>query len=235
MVVHAYRPGYADLILACFLAATVLYLLIWRKTNLSRHLAAAAMFAVFAALLKRESPALVTIAVLAVFIPSWRNILAWPARTCVVAAIVAGAAVLTVAMVVDFSEQKKAAEMFDYHPGVWARLAQHLFEWSSFHFIFWGLAVVAAAAFCIRHTSSRMPAILLTIGLCGFHAAVFLLTPQALFAFNDQTPSRLFMQVVPSLVLAWAIPLSCMLNDSGQAVSRDALVGEPKEAVGGQV
>ena len=44
LVIHTYRPGYADLILAGFLAAAVLYLLIWRETNLARHLATAAMF-----------------------------------------------------------------------------------------------------------------------------------------------------------------------------------------------
>jgi hypothetical protein len=138
MVVHAYRPGYADLILAGFLAAAVLYLLIWRETNLVRHLAIAVMFAMIAASLKRESPALVAIAVLAVLIPSWRNILAWSIRTCIAAAVVGGMAVLAVGLVVDFSEQKEAARLLEYHPAVWGKLAQHLFEWSSFHFSFGG-------------------------------------------------------------------------------------------------
>ena len=142
-------------------------------------------------------------------------------------------AVLVVVRVVDFSEQEDTMRLLAYHPAVWAKLAAHLFEWSSFHFVFWGLIAVAAAVSCSRHNRHRLPAILLTIGLCGFHAAVFVLTPQARFAMNDQTPSRLFMQLVPSLVVVWAISLSGPLNGSARAVLPDAAAGEPREAAGG--
>ena len=235
VVVHAYRPGYADMILAAFLAAAVMYLLIWRETNLVRHLGLATLFALVAACLKRESSALAAIAVATVLLSSRRNLQAWSARTWKGAVVAAGGAVLIVASLVDFSEQTGAASAFGYHPGVWAKLWQHLFEWSSFHFLFWGLAAAAILLSCIRHSPNRSPAILLTLGLCGFHVAVFLLTPQARFALNDQTPSRLFLQIVPSLVLAWAIPLSYALNVSAGVTSSAAAADEHKEVPHGQI
>jgi hypothetical protein len=235
MVIHAYRPGYADMIVAAFLAGAVLYLLIWRETNSRRHLAVAAICAVVAACLKRESPALAAIAVLAVLLPSWRNIRAWSAGMRVVALAIAGVAVLIVAWVVDFSEQKDAAAAFGYHPAVWAKLWQHLFVWSSFHFLFWALGATAVAAACAGYIPRRAPAFLLTLGLCGFHAAVFLFTPQARFALNDQTPSRLFLQLAPSLVLVWGIPLAYVLNFRGQAIVHGAPPAGHKEVADGQV
>jgi len=208
VVVHAYRPGYADLVLAAFLAATVLYLLAWRSTGLSRHLLLAWFFAVVAAVLKRESSALAVATVLAVAVPSWRMTATWATARRWVAFVLATGAVLLVGRVIDFSEQAKAAGELAYHPGVWGRLWRHLFEWSSFQFLFWIVAASTAAVAWRRRGEHWMPAVLLTVGLCGFHAAVFLFTPQERFAMNDQTPSRLFMQAAPALVAGLAVALA---------------------------
>ncbi len=216
LVVHAYRPGYADLVLAGFLAAAVMYLLAWRATGWSRHLFAAWLFALTAAVLKRESEALAAIAVLAVVIPSWRHVRAWSMRERWIVFALAAGAVLIVGRVVDFSEQAEAAGELAYHSAVWGRLWQHLFEWSSFQFLWWIVAAAVAAAVW-RRGEHWGPAVLLAAGLCGFHAAVFLFTPQARFAMNDQTPSRLFMQLAPALVAAMAAAVAGgrMVKDEG--------------------
>ena len=215
VVVHAYRPGYADLPLAAFLAAAVLYLLTWRSTGLSRHLLLAWFFALSATVLKRESPMLAAVTILAVVVPSWRLVGAWSMRQRWAAFIPAAGAVLIVGRVVDFSEQAEAAGDLAYHPAVWGRLWRHLFEWSSFQFLFWIVAASAVAVAWRRRGEHWMPALLLAVGLCGFHAAVFLFTPQERFAMNDQTPSRLFMQAAPALVVALAAALAGELRPRG--------------------
>ncbi|HVP11325.1 MAG TPA: hypothetical protein VMV94_09100 [Phycisphaerae bacterium] len=235
MIIHAYRPGYADMILGAFLAGAALYLLIWRETNLARHLLLAAAFALTAACLKRESAALAAIIVLAVLLPSVGNVRAWSTRARLGALAFIGAIVLIVAVVVDTTEQKEAVVKLDYYPAVWAKLGQHLFAWSSFHFLFWALVAVAVTLSCSRRTSQVAPAILLTLGLCGFQAAVFLFTPQARFALNDQTPSRLFLQLVPSLVLAWGILFSSILKAPEEAAICTVPAGDIGEATGEQI
>jgi hypothetical protein len=233
MVIHAYRPGYADMILASFLAAAFLYLLSWRSSGLWRYLALAAGFALIAAGLKRESPVLAAIVLLAVLASSGRRVLAWTPRAAVEAAAILIAGVLVLWTVVDFSEQVEAAADLGYHAAVWAKLGQHLFEWSSFHFLFWGLAAAFVVAVRFRGAVHKAPAILAVIGLCGFHAVVFAFTPQARFALNDQTPSRLFMQIVPTLIVALSIPLATGLaspprpqeSPDGELGRRDIIYG----------
>ncbi len=221
--VHVYRPGYADLILAAFLCAAVLCLLTWRETHLHRNLLLAGLLLLTAACFKRESPVLAAIAMLAVLAPSWHICASWSHRTCVAVIAWVVAAVTIVAFVVDFSEQADAAGEIGWHPEVWPALGRHLFEWSSFSFLFW-LIVAGVAAMILSPAPRllhRVPILLLSVGLAAFPAAVFLLTPQARFALNDQTPSRLFMQVAPAIVVALAVGMSRLRQSSAEACPLD--------------
>ncbi len=224
LVVHVYRPGYADLILAAFLSAAVLFLLKWQTTGLRRHLCIAGMFFFVTACLKRESVALAAITIFVMLLTSWRLILAWSRRTRAIVAVVTVAMGVAVFVFVDISEQADAAAGLGYHPEVWSRLCQHVLGWSSFHFLFWGL--LAATVFLVvrsglplgracpgqNGSSARCVAVLLMLGLCGFQASVFLFTPQARFALNDQTPSRLFMQLAPALILVLSASMTSVVS-----------------------
>ena len=223
LAVHAYRPGYADLLLAAFVAGTVLYGLAWRSTNQARHLVLAGLFAAATACMKREGPPIAAIAVLSVALTSWRHVLDWPVRLRFGVLVTAGVVVACVLAVIDFTEQTENARALDYHPLVWAALWRHAFDWSSFHFLFWLAAGALPVVACLRGATHRGPAVLLTVGLCGFIAGVFVLTPQARFALNDQTPSRLLLQVAPAMILALAIPLASVL---GEGVDVGAPVGD---------
>lgn len=220
---HVYRPGYADLILAAYLCCAVLCLLTWCETHLHRNLLPAGLLLLTAACFKRESPVLAAIILLAVFVPSWRIAAAWSGRAWVafIASIVF--ALVVIGLTVDFSEQADAAGEIAYHPEVWPALGRHLFEWSSFSFLFWLIA--AGVAVMIFAPAARLllrtRVLLLSLGLAAFPAAVFLLTPQARFALNDQTPSRLFMQVAPALVVALAVGLSRGWRPSAEACPLD--------------
>lgn len=224
MVIHAYRPGYVDLPLATFLAATVLCLLAWRSTGLARHLALAIVFATATACLKREGPILAGTAVLSVLVFS-RRVLGGTPRTAGLGLVaLAASAVATIAATVDMADVADNAGRFGYHPDVWPALIRHLFEWGSFHLMGWLIAAGVAAAFLLRRGDHRRPAILLTVALFGLVFGVFLLTPQARFARNDQTPSRLFLQILPAVVVALAIPLGTGLRTGG-AVKRESSSG----------
>jgi hypothetical protein len=156
--------------------------------------------------LKREGPPVAALAILGVVVPSWRNFLAWAPHRRRIAAAATVVAILIVFLCVDFSEQAQATAGLSYHAEVWGKLAQHLFDWSSFHFLFWGAAVVVVVLAASGRQAART--VWLIVALCAFPAAIFLFTPQARFALNDQTPSRLFMQIAPALVLALAAAMA---------------------------
>jgi len=244
IVVHAYRPGYADLILASYLAGAVVFLLIWRngisaaqsasragapefcdddrrlgldrgrstamngesprRDGRLRYLIAAWAMAVAAACLKREGPPLAAIAVAAIVVPSGRlfRLMSWRGRLA--SGLLGAVGVVAVALLVDFTEQTEAAASIRYHPEVWRKLWQHLFAWSSFSLLFWLVVVGWLGLFLPAGRFARLPTFLLVLGLCAFQAGVFLFTEQSRFAMNDQTPSRLFMQLAPALVIALA-------------------------------
>jgi hypothetical protein len=61
-------------------------------------------------------------------------------------------------------------------------------------------------------------AALLVLAWCGLIAATFVFTPQSRFALNDQTPSRLFLQVTPAIVILLAATLGPTMSDKGKAV-----------------
>ncbi|MFH1417029.1 MAG: hypothetical protein ABII12_01905 [Planctomycetota bacterium] len=238
LIIHVYRPGYADLILAAFLASTVLFLLMWQATGMRRHLCLAGMFVLVTACLKRESAALAAITVFVLLLTSWRLVRAWSRRTRAVVAVATATIGLLVFALVDFSEQTDATAALGYHSDVWPRLCQHVLGWSSFHFLFWGLLAatvhlvvrgsrawrggmgtrspgepgrslpVDGPSYGRNGSSVRNTAVLLALALCGFQAAVFLFTDQARFALNDQTPSRLFMQLAPALILVFGATMS---------------------------
>lgn len=242
IVVHAYRPGYADLILASYLAGAIVFLLAWRNgisaaqsasqadapepcdedraldreratvrngepprcNDRLRYLIAAWAMAVVAACLKREGPPLAAISVAAIVLPNWRvlRLMSWRGRlaSCLLGAV----GFVAVALLVDFTEQTQAAASISYHPEVWRKLGQHLFAWSSFSLLFWLVVVGWLGLLLPAGRLARLPTFLLVLGLCAFQAGVFLFTEQSRFAMNDQTPSRLFMQLAPALVIALA-------------------------------
>lgn len=211
--VHVYRPGYVDFLLAAFLAGAVLYLLAWRSTDFPRHLILGGLFLVATACMKREGPPIAAIVALGVALTSRHQIQDWSGRTwrCVLGG--AALAVLVVAMVVDFREQAETALEYGYHPNVWAALWRHLFVWSSFQFLCWGMIAAVLVVSCRRSAMNRATTIALTLGLAGFVGCVFLFTSQARFALNDQTPSRLFMQVAPAIIVVLAVSLLGRVKD----------------------
>lgn len=217
LVVHAYRPGYADLPMGVFLAATVLCLLLWRSTDHTPLLVFAVVLAVATASMKREGPVVAAVAGTAVMIFGRRHVIEMSMFVRLSMLVTFVASVLTVASVVDVSDVSENLRGFQYESRVWVALTRHLFHWSSFHFMGWG---VVAAVFLLLFRSNavhRGPAILLVLGLLGLDACIFLFTPQARFALNDQTPSRLFLQALPGVVLALAIPVGTCLRGQGRS------------------
>ena len=220
LVIHAYRPGYADLPLDAFLAATVLYLLSWRTSGWFGHLLLAGLFAVAAACMKREGPPIVAAAALAVMVVSRRNLAALAPRVRAGLIALALLAVVAVAALVNLTDVAANVRAFGYHPEVWPALGRHLFAWSSFAFLFWALAAAAILVLFNPRAAQRRAALLLLLLLFGLDAAIFLFTPQARFALNDQTPSRLFLQTVPAVILAMAIPVATIVRRVGVDGSR---------------
>ncbi len=204
VVIHGYRPGYADLPLAAFLAACILYMLTWRSTGAPRDLGFALAFAAAAACMKREGPALAGVAILTLCIGSSETFRAMSRRALCVVSTGSAAAVLLAGFVLDFSDLATNLRDLSWQPEAFPALVRHLFSWSSFHFAEWmavaGVAILAAASW----GPIRLAVIAYSLAAVGLVAAVFLLTPQARFAINDQTPSRLFLQVLPGVILALA-------------------------------
>lgn len=206
--IHVYRPGYADLPLACFVGATVGALLRWRQLGRVTDFVLAVVFATAAACTKREGIGYGVLTLLVFGIAgmgSWRGA-ARRDRVIAVVALVAGA-VITVWMV-DLGDQGRAMATIRYHPDAWAALARHGLVWLSLGpsvMVLGALVVAYATCVCLRKRTApgAGAAMGLTVGLLAFVAGIFLLTDEARFALNDQTPSRLFLQGLPAMMLAW--------------------------------
>jgi len=204
LVIHVYRPGYADLLLAAFLAGAVMNAMIWRATGERRYLLLSGILAVAAALMKREGPAVAGAAVIALLVPTARSLLDWPRRAKRIAALLALVACIVVATLMNTADLRRDAAALEYHPEVWNALARHLFTWSSFHMTFWLIPPAIVALLCLPRTALTWPTVALTVVLLGLWAAIFVLTPNAKFALNDQTPSRSALQIAPALIIAVA-------------------------------
>lgn len=205
---HVYRPGYADLPLACFVAATVGSLLRWRKLGRVTDFVLAVAFASTAACTKREG---IGYAVLTLLVYGVAGAAFWqhaPRRACLLAAVALAVGASITAWVVDFGDQGRAMTTIRYHPEVWAALMRHGLAWLSL-----GPAVAVLGAMllgcmvraCLRSgiAPGTGAAAWLTAGVLAFVAGIFVLTDEARFALNDQTPSRLFLQGLPAMMLAW--------------------------------
>ncbi len=211
VVIHAYRPGYADLPLAAQLAAMTLCLLIWREHGSARLLVLAALFAVGAAILKREGPVVTLVAVVALLSPSWRRLAAASPAAIALGMAVGAACIAFVGMVVDVRDVGDNVQQMVADFSVLPVLLRHAFEWGSFHVTFWLMIPAAVALIAAPGLVHRWPALLLAAGLLSLDVGIFVLTPQARFAHNDQTPSRLFMQVLPAVIVVWTVALSPLL------------------------
>ena len=208
LLLHACRPGYADLPLATFLAATVLHLIKWRESRLLQDFAIALAFALTAGCLKREGPPLALIAVAGFLIASleaFRVMSRGQQATAVT--MLLGSAISCIALV-DFSEQSDALAQFAWQAGVAQALGRHAFEWSSMGLFFPLLLIGLGLLVARRSAAHRITTLTLVSGFLAFDATVFLLTPQGRFALNDQTPSRLFLQVAPAMILLMASSLA---------------------------
>jgi hypothetical protein len=203
LAMHVVRPGYADMLMATFLAGAVLYLSLWRETGRLMDLAIGVILALVAACMKREGPPVVAIAVAVLICGTWRQVFAYSQarRWGLGLAGTAGAALVFI--VVGFSDHAESLSAMSYHPGVWSALARHLFEWDSFHALFWIVVVLLPVMVWKPRVLNGQSAAILIFGWCGLIAAIFVMTPQARFALNDQTPSRLFCNSHHQSSLCW--------------------------------
>lgn len=207
MAIHVCRPGYADLPLAAFLVAAVLQLLAWRRSGRMSDFVLAVVFATAAALMKREGPALAILAVGPILLCSFPIIRATSAKSSAWVAAVLAAAVLLCAILLDFSDQHAAFSQLAWQQGVAAALVRHAIEWGSFSILF-PIGLVSLVVIALRRDADHRAATVITcLLLIGFVAGIFLLTPLGRFALNDQTPSRLLLQVAPTLIVLMASSL----------------------------
>ncbi len=206
--IHVYRPGYADLPLACFVGATVGALLRWRQFGRVTDFVVGVVFATAAACTKREGIGYAVLVLLVFGFASMRYWRGAARRDCLIASVALVAGAVITAWVVDFGDQGQAMTTIRYHPESWAALARHGLAWLSLgpSIVVLG-ALVVGCAFCLCLRRRSVPgageAAWLTVGLLAFVAGIFLLTDEARFALNDQTPSRLFLQGLPAMMLAW--------------------------------
>jgi len=218
--IHAYRPGYADLPLAAFLAAAVGFALLSDTGHQRRRqLLLSLVMLIGAALMKREGPVLAAAVALVVVLPR-----AWPVvrrnkRLASIAFVLVGFAFATIIALMDLRDVGENVRQLQYHDKVFEALARHAFEWASFNLAFWLLPCAVVAMWILPRASGRLTATTLTITLTGIIAAIFVLTPQYRFAMNDQTPSRLFLQILPAMVVACTVPLTYALCPSVAANS----------------
>lgn len=210
--IHVIRPGYADLPLAAFLAAAVILLLTWRETRAPGAFAIGLLFAVSAACLKREGPPLagtIVLVFLATGMNAWRSASAG-ARRVLSAAIIAALGICL--LVSDFGEPVASLSPLGWQTGVLAALGRHVFAFGSFLVLGWLVAAGLLGTAVWTGSRHRVAVLLLGTALIGFVAGVFVLTPQGRFALNDQTPSRLMLQIAPSLIALLGAAFSAALG-----------------------
>lgn len=204
LAMHVVRPGYSDLMLAAFLAGCVLYLLNWKATGQTGDLVLGGLFALTAACTKREGPPIVAITLVFLVGGSWRQLLAHSRAVRWKLAAATVLAIFLIFRVVGFSDHAENVAAMSYRSGIWAALARQLFVWDSFHTFYWLVAALLPLLIWSKKLADGVSAALLILCWCGLIAAIFVLTPQAVFALNNQTPSRLFLQITPSIVLVLA-------------------------------
>lgn len=225
MSVHAYRPGYADLPLATFLAAAACFALLARKDEWRIHgMLVSGLMLIGAAAMKREGPVLAGVVACVMLLPQLVAAIRqgvvkpkWPTISVI-------AAVIAVFMLVDLRDVAENFIYMERHGEVFASLVNHAFGWSSFNLAFWLLPIAALFVAVRPNAEMRWRAILLAVALLGIDVCIFALTPQFRFAMNDQTPSRLFMQVLPAIIVALAVPISTGLTCRTPS---NSAVGEP--------
>jgi len=219
--IHVFRPGYVDLILGSFLMCAVGMMFTWRRTLRVRDLALATLLLIAAACTKREGviAAAVVLGVFLVGVGLPITAVPWTTRVaCLVAAAIGG---LVVFRLMDLTDVATDASGFAYHPEAWAAFVRHMFTWSSFSFLF-PLAIPALLALPLFR---RDAVAWLTLGLSGallaYAISPFLFTDNVRFALNDQTPSRLLLQIAPSIViaLAYGYGIGPGVNRTGQGRS----------------
>lgn len=200
LAAHAMRPGYADLLLAAFLAAATIELCDWLREPRGASFVAGMAFCVAAAWMKREGTILACGTALVL---GAGGLFALPRtwRVVLPAVVIAAAAV---ACSVPWQFLGSTASGLGYHPEAWTALKRHVGTWSSFG-LFW-IAVVAVmipvllAKWEPAHRRWLSLPILVLV-LAAISAAPFVLTDNIRFALNDQTPGRSFMQVAPSVAV----------------------------------
>jgi hypothetical protein len=223
LVVHAMRPGYADMLLAGFLAAATLSALDAFHSGSARAIVLACVFGIGAAWMKREGLAAFGVVVAALMVPA---IAAAHGRTAgLLRTFAVGGVVSTAAIWVgmDLTFMRDTFEGAGIHGDVWPVLGRHLGTWGSFG-LFWyavALGLVWRIASLWRHRTNVSPAIFCIL-LTAYGAAIFLCTDNARFAYNDQTPSRVFLQLSPAVAAAiaaavWGRPTEASVSSGDHA------------------
>ncbi len=227
LLVHALRPGYADLPLAACFATGVVLLIDWLYDRRRAMLVPALVLLAACAALKREGLFLALAAALGLLVPGLlrsEHRRDRPGRVILplVALLALG---LTAALPWSFLPDTAAG--LDYHPRVLPALAKHAWSWNSL--ALFGLCLpLGCLALALRmrrgslgsDASSGTPAAaaLFFLLLLACHwISVFLFTDNARFAFNDQTPGRLLIQFAPAAAFAL---LSVLRHQAGFAAPR---------------
>lgn len=221
--VHAYRPGYADLPLATYLAAAVAFTLVSQSEDRRVFgIAMALLMLVGAALMKREGPVLAGAVGLVMLLPEL-----WPMfkggedkPKWLVGAIVV--AVVAVLFFVDVRDVWDSVTSLGYHGEVFPQLVNHAFVWASFDLAFWLLPIVLLFVLVSFRAEMQFRPIVLAVVLLGIDVCIFALTPWYRFAMNDQTPSRLYLQVLPAIMVALALPVFTGLTALGGGARHQA-------------
>lgn len=219
VAIHVCRPGYADLPLAAFLAASTVQLLAWHRSGRVGDFVLALVFGLAAALMKREGPALAALLLLPILLANAGAILRSKATVKIGLTASTLLAVVLCGVLLDFSDQRSAVASLAWQPGVATALVRHAFAWGSFLLLFPMAAVLLVMiAFC-REAVHRMVTVVTCLLLVVFVAGIFLLTPQGRFALNDQTPSRLLLQIAPTMIVLMASSLGSVRGCRGDAAT----------------
>jgi hypothetical protein len=208
MVIHVVQPGYMDLPLAAFLAAATLHMLWWRSEGTTGDFAIGIIFALAAACMKREGPLMAGILVGGFLLTSPGAIRRATTLSCVGIFAMTLTAAMLCRFLLSWSDQADAIAQRGYHPEVWPAIIRHCFQWSSFNLAFYILIAAMVLLVLNRQAAHAMTTWLIVLGLAGSVVAIFVLTPHAQFALNDQTPSRLFLQIIPAMALLLASSLA---------------------------
>lgn len=207
VAIHVCRPGYADLPLAVFLAASTVQLLAWHRSGRVGDFVLAFVFGLAAALMKREGPALAVLMLLPLLIANAGVIQRRTKAAKIGMTLSILISVVLCGVLMDFSDQRSAVASPAWQPGVATAMVRHAFSWGSFLLLFPMAAVLLVmVAFC-REAVHRTVTVVTCLLLVGFVAGIFLLTPQGRFALNDQTPSRLLLQIAPTMIVLIASSL----------------------------